>query len=279
MAHPLQQGTKRVSVFTGADENNGGTQVSTSNLFPVTNTPFSTYENEIALGRVENAEFLTIFGTNSVGQGIANDTCIGDGQTGRYKFPLAAAQMTIVSTSNNDTLGGTGVNIILIRGILGDGSELFEAFLMTGTTPSNTTNSFYRINDIIAVSVGTAKLNVGTITLKNGTDLLAQMNPNTNISRTMVRTIPLGVTGIVKGSYINAGKDESAVSEVHIYPSSIGNIELVPFSQKTYQDQIISNREGNFTLLERTDVEITGYSEGGTNSTIQAQLDMLLVDN
>jgi hypothetical protein len=38
MAHSLQQGTKRVAIFTGATPTDGGTQVSGTNPLPVTST-------------------------------------------------------------------------------------------------------------------------------------------------------------------------------------------------------------------------------------------------
>lgn len=53
--HPLQQGTKRVSVFTGSTASEGGTQVSDSNPFPV--QIFDSSGNPVLLG-TDFEEFL-----------------------------------------------------------------------------------------------------------------------------------------------------------------------------------------------------------------------------
>lgn len=250
-----------------------------NNKLKVQNTPDSTYRLEVALGNVTGAEFRPIFGQSNVNEGVGSEQAVGDGMTTRYPFPTVAAQMTLVSDSANDTFTGSGARVSLVRGNLTNNVELFEAVLLSGTTPVTTTNEYFRVNSIGVVAVGPGSKNEGTITLKNGTDLLAQINPGNNLSRTAIYTVPSGVTGIFNAIDFLTGKDDNAVLTVHAHESAAGGIDFAAFEQKTYQNQI--RFETNpFTIDAGTDIEITAYSQSGTGtSDVSTVFDLLLIDN
>ncbi len=236
--------------------------------------------DQIALGKIEGTEFRTIFGGGTVGEGTANEQVLGDGMTTRYPFPTSAAQMTIVSTSANDDVTGTGARVLLVRGNITDNVESFESVILDGTTPVTTTNSYLRINSIIVVSAGSGGVNDGVITLKNGADLLAQANAGTNLSRTAVYSIPSGVTGITKEAIFTTGKDDSGVVLAHFYLSTLSNLDLTSIFSPSYQNQIAFPSQAPLTLPEGSDFEFTGYSNVGTgNSDLSATISLTLVDN
>ncbi len=240
--------------------------------------PFGEFPVNIALGLVSGTEIRGVFGTSDIGDGIVNEQAIGDGMTTRYPFPSTAAQMTLVSDSALDDSGSTGAELILVRGNITGNVELFELILLDGLTPVTTVNSYLRINSIVVASVGSGGKNVGTITIKNGTDLLAQINPENNISRMAVYSIPSSVSAIIKKFELLSGKDDSGVINVHLFPGDLGNIDLTAFSQRTYQN-IVPLGISSFLIEGGSDIEITGYSQSGGLSNLSSLFELILVDD
>jgi hypothetical protein len=261
--------------------NESGNPFDENNLFPVANYPMSTYLFLIALGEIPNSETRNVYGESIIGEGSVNEQTLGDGMTGRYPFPSVAANMTLVSTSTDDDLGGTGLNVVLVRGNLGDFSELFEAVLMDGITPLNTINEYYRVNSLFAVSLGTNKSNVGTVTIKNGADLLAQMNPGKNLSRTAVYSIPLGKIGIYQKATFTTGKDDSGRVLGYFFDPSIPGVGFASGEVSIYQNQNFFSLENSpLALPEGNDLEMTGYSNTGTgDAEISVLVNLVLISS
>lgn len=96
-------------------------------------------------------------------------------QGGTYTFPEAAIKMDIVSSDDVDgkTLApaSTGARTVTIYGLSTDFSEISETITLDGTTPVETTNSYYRINNMHVATAGTGGKAAGNITLSeaNGT--------------------------------------------------------------------------------------------------------------
>jgi len=245
----------------------------------VANTPQITYFDNIALGNVPGTAIQPVATNGTVGEGAANEQVVGDGMTTRYPFPLAAAQMTVVSTSANDDVAGTGARVLLIRGNITDNIELFEVVPLSGTTPVTTTNEYLRVNSIGVVSIGSTKKNEGTITLKNGSELLAQVEIGTNLSHTAIFSIPANTTGLFRRASIFTGKDDNATVSFHSFEPELNLIDFHAFSQSTYLNQI--NLEFlPFAIVAGADIELTAYSQEGTgDSQVGIIFDMLLIDD
>ncbi len=257
----------------------GGTQP--NDIFVKTgNIPQTTYNDNVALGNVVGASVRTVYGISVVGEGVNNEQVLGDGMTGRYPFPTSAAQMTIVSTSADDNIAGTGARVMLVRGNLSDNTEQFESVLLNGTTSVITTNSYFRINNIIIVSAGSDEKNQGIITLKNGTDILAQINIGNNLSRTAIYSTPKDTKVLLRNASLLTGKGGNGVAILHVFLSSLGNIDLSVADIKSYQNQIaLSSGQSPFLVPEGSDTEVTGYSEEGTgNSELGVLLELLIVE-
>lgn len=264
----------------GAHRNETEKFVKVNGEIAVRTNPFISYMDNIALGNIPGTEFRSFFGSSVVGEGVGNEQVLGDGQTTRYPFPSSPAQMTIVSTSADDNFAGTGARVLLVRGNITGNVDFFESVLLTGTTPVTTVNSYLRVNSIIVVNTGSGGVNAGTITLKNGADLLAQANIGTNLSRTAVYSIPAGVTGIVKEVIFATGKDDSGVTNAHFFLSTLGNVDLKAIFSPSYQNQTLFTSESPLAFPEGSDVEFTGYSkEGAGNSELSAVASLTLVDN
>lgn len=85
----------------------------------------------------------------------------------------SGAQLLIRSTSGNDTVAGTGVQRVLLLYINTAGETVSEQLDMAGTTGVLTTaTDIVSIYDFHSTLVGTNKVAVGTITLKNSLDTI-----------------------------------------------------------------------------------------------------------
>lgn len=253
--------------------------VNSINRLLTDNFPSSDFFSNVALGLVEGASIQPVTGTISVGEGVANEQVIGDGQTTRYPFPSVAAQMTLVSDSTSDDSAGTGARIIFIRGNITGNVELFEIISIDGTTPITTVNSYFRVNSIAVISAGSGQKNAGNITLKNGSDLLAQINIGKSVSRTCVHSAPAGTISLISGVTSYAGKDDNATVVTHSFEQVISRIDFTGFEQQTYVDQI-NLTFLPFAVVPGADLEITAFSEVGTgNSIISVSFDVLTIED
>lgn len=243
------------------------------------NTPQITYYDNVALGNVSGASIQPVAATGEVQDGPVNEQVVGDGMTVRYPFPDTAVQMDIVSTSVNDTLTGAGARVLFVRGNITGNVELFEAVLLSGTTTVTTTNDYLRVNSIGVVSVGASKSNEGVITLKNGADLLAQINIGKNLSHTAIFSVPGSTTGLLRKTDIFTGKDDNATIVVHSREPELNLIDFAAFEQQTYLNQI-SLSTLPFAVAAGADIEITAFSESGTGpSQIGVLFDILLIND
>ena len=122
---------------------------------------------DIAKGVVMDASQRNIFGTTGGVENIVTDEFRTPWElASNYTFPTAAAQMSLVSTSASDT-----AVTVLILGLDADYNPISEVKTLTGTTPITTTNSYFRINDIVC----TAGNAVGDITLSVGVNVYSKI--------------------------------------------------------------------------------------------------------
>ncbi len=81
-----------------------------------------------------------------------------------YVSPTAAQTHWIVSTSTNDTSGGTGARKLRIRGLIDwDTPEITEYIVMNGQTSVTTTQLYVAINSMEVLTKGATSSNVGAI--------------------------------------------------------------------------------------------------------------------
>lgn len=238
------------------------------------------YFVEVALGNVANTSSRTLIGINTVIEGISNETVLANGFSGRYPFPSVAAQMDIVSTDANDTALGTGTTAVLVRGNIADGTELFEVVPTNGLTIVTTTNFYLRTNSILSASVGSNGVNAGTITLKNGTDLLANMVIGQNVSEGAFYSIPSDVRAIILVSSISTDKDNNGILNVHVFSTDLGGVDFTPLSIGAYETQVDLLGKAVFPIGPSTDIEFTGFAREGTGgATLIGQFELLFVED
>lgn len=107
---------------------------------------------------------------------------------GTYPFPAAAAATTIESASANDAAAGTGARTCKVIGLDASFNEISETVTLNGTTPVSLTKTYYRINNVVVLTVGSGLVNAGKISLKQGSDVVSAIAAGDGRSRYAIYT-------------------------------------------------------------------------------------------
>lgn len=130
---------------------------------------------------------------------------------GLYAFPSAASIMTVSSSNAADSTGGTGARSILVQGLNSSFEEIGEIIALNGQSPVSTINSYYRIQQIMVLTAGSAGANVGNISIGTGAvvggvpaNVYGYIVVGDNISQSSVYTVPAGWDAVVVDSFASA---------------------------------------------------------------------------
>lgn len=176
------------------------------------------FELQVARGNIPYHRSVIVFGYNP-DLDTTEESVWPDG--GVVPHGQSPSQLSVSSTSANDTSAGTGARTIRIDGVDADYNEVFEIITLNGLTPVTTTNTFEAVNNIIVLTVGSDKHNVGTISVGTGTvtsgipavlwDLVA---PTFNQRTTGHFTVPAGYTGYLAEGLFTCGQEVGTTSVV-----------------------------------------------------------------
>ncbi len=170
-----------------------------------------TRQQEISLGRVNNVDALGFYG-----EATAVDTTVGkvidvwNGPTAGGSlypgFPTAADTMSIVSTSVEDAAGLTGARSITLDGLDANGATQSVEYVLTGTTPVITTETWLRcFRARCSGTVGSTGSNVGTITIEHDVsgDVFGRIEPTKGSTFNAVWTVPAEWTALGSINMLN----------------------------------------------------------------------------
>lgn len=128
-------------------------------------------------------------------------------------FPASAIQMTVSSTSANDTSAGTGARTIVVQGLDANYNEVSETVTLNGQTAVTMTASLIRINYAYVLTAGSGNGAAGDIYIGTGTvtagvpattyDII-KFDYNTTITGSW--TVPAGYTAYVSQGLFSSGQ-------------------------------------------------------------------------
>jgi hypothetical protein len=117
---------------------------------------------------------------------------------GTYVFPAAPVQMSVVSSSVNDTAAGTGVRTIVIIYLDNNFLQMTTNVTMNGTTPVLTTpTNILRVLKVFTTTAGVGASAAGNITISNAGTTYAQISATYTTSRQAIGTIPGNSSGFI----------------------------------------------------------------------------------
>jgi len=212
---------------------------------------------------------------------------------GMYVYPSAAAQMTVSSSSANDTAAGTGARTVEVFGLDANYLEVNELITLNGQTPVTTTNSYLRIYRMVIRSAGSSGWNEGDIYIGSGAvtggvpaTIYGRITFDTvygkgeNQTLMAIYTIPAGKTGFVKKLHFAVNRSSKPL-ELWAYARPIGEVFQVKYRSMIDIGNLTIDFNGSIPesgLAEKTDFALRASVETGTVD-VAGGFELILVDN
>lgn len=174
---------------------------------------FDEYYARVSAGKVLGHEQFFKYGiNNSIDTGIPEDII---SQGGNVQILSANDTASIVSTSANDTSGGSGTNSVIVFGVDQNMNRAEEIVTLNGTTPVSLTKEYIAIWRIANFTAGSNRLNEGaiTITADTGAEVLDQIEIGKGSSLSTLMVVPNGYTLLIYDVFISLGVVTGSATE------------------------------------------------------------------
>jgi len=213
------------------------------------NEPF---DLQVARGQISGHSVLSLFGYQSA---VGNTKIPVWENATAYTYITSASTLTLVSSStSDDTLAK-----VLISGLDSSFNPISETLALNGTTNVTTVNSYYRVNNMIMTSPGTSQnTNVGTITLKQSSNIVAQINVGIGKTQMSIYTVPAGYSFYLDLAEVNTSNSYTSSNIVTYSVQAINNTTGVKLAvlQQPFVSIYTANRATTpFLYAEKTDVQ------------------------
>lgn len=183
-----------------------------------------------------------------------------------YTYITSASTLTLASTSASDDT----VAKVLISGLDSGFNQISETLQMNGVTGVTTLNSYYRVNNLVLISAGTGQTtNVGVITLKQSSNVIAQINAGIGKSQSTVYTVPAGYTFYLDLAEVNTSNSYTGSTIVTYKVQAINNttgVKFVVLQQPFVSIYTAQRQENPFLYAEKTDIQWQLVTSTGTIS-------------
>ena len=139
---------------------------------------------------------------------------------------------------------------------------------MNGVTGVTTVNSYFRVNSLLMVSTGTSQTtNVGTITLKQSSNVIAQINAGIGKSQSTIYTVPAGYTFYLNLAEVNTSNSYTGSTIVTYKVQAINNttgVKLNVLQQPFVSNYTVNRTSDPFIYTEKTDIQWQLNTSTGT---------------
>lgn len=164
------------------------------------------YHYEVAQGLRQGHVTFNKFGYNLAVGSTATETIWAPG--GTYTPPTSATALDIVSSTTNDSTGGTGARLLMVTGVDANRKTQTETFNLNGTTTITSTTTWLGINRAAVASAGSGQENDGTITITadTGGATLAQIPAGDGTTQQCIYHVQLQSKALADWLWVNVNK-------------------------------------------------------------------------
>ena len=163
---------------------------------------------QVSRGQITGHTAVSIFGYQAAVSNVA--VPIWENATA-YTFATSATALSIASSSATDVSPAA----VTINGLDANFNPISENVVLTGTTVATTIGSYLRINSMIMTGVAASQTsNVGTITAKQGSNILGQINAGIGKSQSTVYTVPNGYSFYLSLAEVNTSNSYTSANIV-----------------------------------------------------------------
>lgn len=217
---------------------------------------------------------IRIYGRNNA---TAQNTyeLLSSGGLANY-FPTVAAQLSIVSTSADDSITGSGARYLLIEGLDANFDLISEVIGLSGLTPVQTVNSYIRLNKATVIRAGNyvSAYNHGEVSIThNGTlyDAIRLKNDGTGTGQTQTARycIPNGYKGNLYNVAVSSDR-LNALMKYHLHlrlnaDIFTGDVGAIITSEVIAQDRSLNSRyEPAYIFEPKTEFWMETYGAVGS---------------
>ena len=241
------------------------------------------FELQVSRGQIPWHRSYVIFGYNSDVDG-AVETVWPHG--GILAFPSAALQLSVSSSSTDDSSNGTGARTVYLEGLDANHNVITEIVALNGQTAVTTTKSYLHINNCYVVTAGSLNSAAGTIYFGTGTvtagvpatvyDVI-QFDYNARITGSF--TIPAGYTAYLSQGLFSSGQ-ASGTGPVTGRLMTRGTDNI----RRTAAVTTVNNNAADYVfeypvaIPEKTTVEAQAVGTGN-NNTCSSMFILVLIKN
>ena len=222
---------------------------------------YEPFDLQVARGQIQGHSIVSIFGYQS----SVTTTAIPIWENATvYTYITTASTLTLVSTSASDDTSAK----ILISGLDSSFNPISETLAMNGTGAVTTVNSYFRVNSLVMVSPGTGQTtNAGVITLKQSSNIVAQINTGIGKSQSTVYTVPAGYTFYLDLAEVNTSNSYTGAGIFTYKVQAINNVTGVKLNvlQQPFVAVYVANRASDpYAYTEKTDIQWQLVTSTGT---------------
>jgi len=231
------------------------------------NGAYEPFDLQVSRGQIYGHNTISIFGYQSA---VGNTKIPVWENATTYTYITSASTLTLASSSASDDTSAK----ILISGLDANYNQISETLAMNGVTGVTTVNSYFRVNSLLMVSPGTGQTtNVGTITLKQSSNIVAQINPGISKTQSTIFTVPAGYSFYLDLAEVNTSNSYTSANIVTYSVQAINNNTGVKLQvlQQPFVSIYTANRSSDpFIYTEKTDIQWQLVTS--TSTTIAAGL-------
>ena len=213
---------------------------------------YEPFDLQVSRGQISGHSTLSLFGYQSA---VGNTKIPVWENATAYTYITSASTLTLVSTSASDDT----VAKVLISGLDSSFNPISETLALNGTSGVTTVNSYFRVNSMILTSPGTSQTtNVGTITLKQSSNVIAQINIGISKTQMSIYTVPAGYSFYLDLAEVNTSNSYTSSNIVTYSVQAINNTNNVKLNvlQQPFVSIYLANRASDpFVYTEKTDIQ------------------------
>jgi len=241
------------------------------------------WELQVSRGQISWHEPVVIFGYNSDVDTSVETVWPHGGILG---FPLVALQLSVSSSSADDTALGTGARTVYLEGLDEDHNVISETITLNGQTAVTTTKSYLHINNCYVASAGSGNSAAGTVYFGTGAvtagvpatvyDVI-QFDYNSRITGSY--TIPAGYTGYVSQGLFSSGQSSGTGPVTgRLMTRGTNNIRMTAAVTTVNNSAADYTFEYPLVVPEKTTIEAQAVGTGNNNAC-SSMFIVLLVKN
>ena len=219
------------------------------------------FDLQVARGQILGHSILSLFGYQS---SVTTTSIPIWENASTYTYITSASTLTMVSTSASDDTSAK----ILINGLDSSFNPISETLALNGTTGVTTVNSYFRVNSLLMTSPGTGQTtNVGTITLKQSSNVVAQINIGVSKSQSTIYTVPAGYSFFLDLAEVNTSNSYTGSTIITYKVQAINNVtgvKLTVLQQPFVSIYTASRSSDPFIYTEKTDIQWQLSTSTGT---------------